>query len=79
MCCECVGVFGLWYPSMSGGVVVDDQGEGGCRRRMPDRGGVRWRFGDETRRIGERIVAFDDGCGRSGEARVVCGPLLQGA
>ena len=38
---------------MRGGVVVGDQGDGGRRRRIPERGGVRWSlFG--ARWIGER-------------------------
>ena len=63
LCVCCVFAPGLWCPSMRGGVVDGDQGEGGCRRIIPDSGGgVRWSvFG--TRRIGERLVfTVGNGC-----------------
>ena len=47
---SCGGCTGLWCPSMRGGVVDGSQGEGGRRRSIPDRGGVR-----VCRRIGERV------------------------
>ena len=43
---------------MRGGVVVGSQGEGGRRRSIPDRGGVR-----VCRRIGERVFVVG-GSGR---------------
>ena len=33
---------GLWCPNIWGGVVVGSEGGGGCRRMIPDRGGVCW-------------------------------------
>ena len=59
----CVGLMcGLWCPSMRGGDVVGAHGEGGCRRSIPDMGGVRWSPFDVCR-IGERVViGFGYGC-----------------
>ena len=45
-----VGVLGCGVRVCAGGVVVGSQGEGGRRRSIPDRGGVR-----VCRRIGERV------------------------
>ena len=52
----CESLIGLWCPSMRGGVVVGAQGEGGRRRSIPDRGGVRWSCVGDLR-IGERVCA----------------------
>ena len=40
---------------MRGGVVVGDQGEGGCMRSIPVGGGARWGV-FKTRRIGDGVV-----------------------
>ena len=47
---------------MRGGVVADDQGEGGCMRSIPVRGGAR-RDVVETRLIGDGVVVIDGGRG----------------
>ena len=52
----------LWCPDMRGGVVVGDQGEGGCRRSIPVSGGERWSV-LEARRIDESVVIVGDGVG----------------
>ena len=62
---SCSGCVGLWCPSMRGGVVVGSQGEGGRRRSIPDRGGVR-----VCRRIGERVFVV------GGSGRLVCGVCM---
>ena len=55
-CVCCVGFMcGLWCPSMRGGDVFGAHGEGGCRRSIPDMGGVRWSL-FRVCRIGEREV-----------------------
>jgi len=51
-----VSEFILWCPSIRGGDVVGDQGEGGRRSSIPERGGVRWSFDFGARRMGERVV-----------------------
>ena len=56
VCCvelDCVWV--IWCPSMRAGDVVGAHGEGGCRRSIPDMGGVRWSLFCVCR-IGEREV-----------------------
>ena len=53
---------------MRGGDVVGAHGEGGCRRSIPDMGGVRWSL-FVICRIGERVV-IGGGFGWSG---ALCG------
>jgi len=42
VCVYCVVICGLWCPSIRGGVSDGAQGDGGCRRMIPDSGGVCW-------------------------------------
>ena len=42
VCVCCVVMCGLWCPNIWGGVSVGSQGGGGCRRMIPDSGGVCW-------------------------------------
>ena len=61
---------------MRGGDVVGAHGEGGCRRSIPDMGGVRWSlFG--FCRIGERVVV-GGGFGWSGDLSGDAGGSLGG-
>ena len=70
--CECgccvrvsfkICIYGLWWPSMRGGVVVGAHGDGGWVRKIPDIGGVRWDL-VVFRCIGEREILGVD-CGWS--------------
>ena len=62
-CDCCVSMYGFWWPSMRGGVVVGAQGGGGWVRSIPDIGGVRWSL-VEFLTMGEREILVG-GCGRS--------------